>query len=68
MKANMRELENTRLRIRDEDTSAFEKKIAPVKKKVIAAITSFGDLQKDLADKFDENAVSSIGMLVFFSN
>ena len=59
----MRELENTRLKIRDEDITAFEVRIRPTKKQAVDAITSFGDLQRSLADKFDVNKdnVSNVG-------
>ena len=59
----MRELENTRLKIRDEDIPAFETKILPMKKQAIDAISSFGDLQESLSDKCGVNGsdVSHIG-------
>ena len=51
LKANMRELENTRLQVRNEEISAFEMKIAPIKKQAVEAISSFGNLQADLVQR-----------------
>ena len=63
----MRELENTRLKIRDEDIAAFEAKILPIKKQAVDAISSFGDLQESLSDKCGVNSsdVSHIGWFNF---
>lgn len=60
----MRELENTRLKIRDEDMAVFEAKITPIKERAVDAIISFGDLQKNLAEKFASNkaTASKVGM------
>ena len=59
----MRELENARVKIRDEDIPAFESKISPIKKQAVDAITSFGDLQRNLSEKFDikKDNISNIG-------
>ena len=51
----MRELESTRHKIRNEDLAAFETKISPVKRQAADAISSFGDLQRSLSEKFDLN-------------
>lgn len=59
----MRELENARVKIRNEDIPAFESKISPIKKQAVDAITSFGDLQRSLSEKFDtkKDSISNIG-------
>jgi len=69
LKANMRELENTRLKIRDEDIAAFEAKILPIKKQAVDAISSFGDLQESLSDKCGVNSsdVSHIDREIVFN-
>lgn len=59
LKANMRELENTRLQIKNEDISAFELKIAPIKKQAVEAINSFGNLQADLVQRMESNHIAN---------
>ena len=55
----MRELENTRLQVRTEDISAFELKIAPIKKQAVEAISTFGNLQADLVQRMGSSHVAN---------
>ena len=59
LKANMRELENTRLQVRNEEISAFEMKIAPIKKQAVEAISSFGNLQADLVQRMGSSHIAN---------